>query len=148
MKAMILLAIAFLSVTAFAETNIKRLSDNNELQILDLIVGVKQTYSKSSGLEAKVIEVLAGDGMNPTRMILVLRDAETYQAHMYELSVMMYQLTRITFLDIDTIVINYVQDTFDNVDDMNVIQVKKSLKIKALRDADKNLSGEISVEEI
>lgn len=133
-----------------ATETISRLDDNHELQVLDLVVGIHQTYSKSSGLEAKAIELLGGDGMNPTRIVLVLRDSNVYTqgAQMYELQTMLYKVTRITFLDIDTIVINYIQDSFDNADDMNQIQIKKSMKIKALRNADKTLSGEVVVTDL
>lgn len=148
-KLMTLVFFALFSLSSMASETVSRLGDNHELQVLDLVVGIHQTYSKSSGLEARAIELLGGDGMNPTRIVLVLRDSNDYTgAHMYELQTMLYKVTRITFLDIDTIVINYIQDSFDNADDLNPIQVKRSLKIKALRNADKTLSGEISITDL
>lgn len=145
-----LVLLTFFSLTTFAQEKVSKLEENNEFQILDLVLGIHQTYSKSSGLEAKAIELLGGDGMNPTRIVLVLRDSNDYfsGAHMYELGTMLYKVTRITFLDIDTIVINYLQDSFDNVDDTKQIQVKKSMVIKALRGVDKRLTGEITVNEL
>ena len=145
-----LVLLTFFSLTTFAQEKVSKLEENNEFQILDLVLGIHQTYSKSSGLEAKAIELLGGDGMNPTRIVLVLRDSNDYisGAHMYELGTMLYKVTRITFLDVDTIVINYLQDSFDNVDDTKQIQVKKSMVIKALRGVDKRLTGEITVNEL
>lgn len=138
-----LLLLAFLSFTAFSGETIPA-SKNEGLNILDLVVNIQKTYSKSSQLEAKVVEVLAGDGMNPTRMILILGTGDmTEPSRIFELGTMMYEVTRVTFTDIDEILINYTQDDFDQND--NTIQVKKSMKIKVLRNTDGTLTGEIKI---
>ncbi|MDD4976279.1 MAG: hypothetical protein PHY93_18115, partial [Bacteriovorax sp.] len=103
-----------------------------------------QTYSTTSELEAKVVELLGGDGMNPTRMVLVLSTGNPMEENrIFELGEMMYEVKRITFLDKDLIVINYTQDTFDQND--NTIQVKRSIKIQVLRSSNGELSGEIKI---
>lgn len=138
-----LLLLSLLSISAFSAETIPASKDEN-VQVLQLVVGMKTTYSKASGLDAKVIELLAGDGMNPTRMVLVLNTGEMMEpTPIFDLGVMMYEVTRITFTDIDEILINYTQDSFDEND--NTIQVKKSMKIKVLRNADRTLTGEIKI---
>ncbi len=132
-----------MSICSFAGEVLKSENSNSELNILDLVVDIHQTYSKSSELNAKVVELLGGDGMNPTRMVLILNTG--YETKIFNLSQMMYKVDRITFSEIDTIVINYTQDDFDNIDDMNPIQVKKSIELKVKRNSDSSLSDEIEL---
>lgn len=132
-----------LSFSAFSAETIPASKDES-IRVLDLVVGIKQTYSKASELEAKVVELLAGDGMNPTRMVLVLGTGDPMEENrIFELGEMMYEVTRITFTGIDEILINYSQDNFD--EEGNTIQVKKAMKIKVLRNADRTLTGEIKI---
>lgn len=143
MKSLVLAFILAFSANVFAESSLEA-SKGSELQVLDLVVGVHQTYSQTSELEAKAVEVLAGDGMNAIRMILVLRTG--YEAaKIYEIQEMMSSVRRITFLAKDVVVINYIQDSFDNADDMNPIQVNKSVTIKVLRNADGSLADKIEI---
>ena len=131
-----------LSFSAFANSTVTAEANNSELQILDLVVGVTQTYSKTSELSAKVVETLGGDGMNPTRMVLVLSTG--YQdTKIFNLDPMFYSVTRIVFLAKDVVVVNYLQDSFDT--DMNSIQVKKSITIQVLRNADGTLANEVKI---
>ena len=144
----VLLSTLALSISAFASSEKVAASKDNSLQVLDLLLGIQQTYSKASGLEAKVIELLAGDGANATRMTLVLNTHSTEeQAKIFELNEMMVQVTRITFLAKDVIVINYVQDSFEG-EQMAPIQIKKSLKVTVQRDAKGQLTDEIITEDI
>jgi len=145
-KLIVLLSLAMLSFGSFAASEIKAESNDSSLKILELVVGMKATYSKASELDAKVIELLGGDGMNPTRMVLVLNSG--YDSKTFELGEMLYKVDRITFSDIDTIVINYTQDSFDNMDDMNQIQVKRSMEIKVVRDSKGQLSDKIVVKNL
>jgi hypothetical protein len=151
-KLIVLLSLAMFSFGSFASSEIKAESSDSSLKILELVVGIKSTYSKSSELDAKVVELLGGDGMNPTRMVLVLNTG--YDSKTFELGEMMYQVDRITFSDIDTIVINYTQDTFgdlgnmDDLDDYEQIQVKRSMEIKVVRDSKGQLSDKIIVKNL
>ncbi len=151
-KLIVLLSLTLLSFGSFAATEIKAESNDSSLKVLELVVGIKSTYSKSSELDAKVVELLGGDGMNPTRMVLVLNSG--YDSKTFELGEMMYQVDRITFSDIDTIVINYTQDTFgdlgnmDDLDDYEQIQVKRSMEIKVVRDSKGQLSDKIIVKNL
>lgn len=133
-----------LSFSAFANSTVTAEANNSELQILDLVVGVTQTYSKTSELSAKVVEILGGDGMNPTRMVLVLSTGYE-DTKIFNLDPMFYSVTRIVFLAKDVVVINYLQDSFDNDTDMNSIQVKKSITIQVLRNADGTLANEVKI---
>ncbi len=143
MKKLLLVLLLSISAATFAESNIEA-SNESDLQILDLVVGVHRTYSQTSGLEAKVIEILAGDGMNAERMILILNTG--YQdTKIFVLDEMMVEVKRITFLAKDVVVINYIQDSFDNADDMNPIQVNRSITLQVLRNADGTLANEIKV---
>jgi hypothetical protein len=135
------------SFGAFAGEVLTAEKSDSQLQILDLVVSVKTTYSKSSELEAKVVELLGGDGMNPTRMVLVFNNGYD-GSKVFELGTMMYEVTRITFSDIDTVVINFTQDSFDNADDMNPIQVKKSIQVKAIRDSKGQLTDKAEITEL
>ncbi|MFA6236824.1 MAG: hypothetical protein WC635_05800 [Bacteriovorax sp.] len=143
MKALFLSAlfvVMSLGNISMASETIKASTDERE-KILELVVGVQQTYSKASELEAKVIEILGGDGMNPTRMYLILNTG--YQdSKTFELGIMMYSVKRIVFLDIDTIVINYVQDDLSS--EMPV-QVNRSITVKVLRNKDGSLSDQIKI---
>lgn len=144
MKSLIMaLALALaLSSMAYAGSEIE--SSKGELEILSLVVGVKQTYSKTSELEAKVVEILAGDGMNASRMVLVLNTGY-HDIKVFELSEMMVEVTRVTFLAKDLIVINYTQDSFD--ENENQIVLKKSVTIKVNRNADNTLADSITIVE-
>ena len=144
MKSFIMFLALSLSFSSFANTTVTAEANNSELQILDLVVGVTQTYSKTSELSAKVVEIIGGDGMNPTRMVLVLSTG--YQdTKIFNLDPMFYSVTRIVFLAKDVVVINYLQDSFDHDTDMNSIQVKKSITIQVLRNADGTLANEIKI---
>jgi hypothetical protein len=142
MKTLVLLLSLMLSVSSFAAQTIDAELPDSQFQILDLVVGVQQTYSQTSELNAKVIELLGGDGMNPTRMVLVLSTGY-HDAKMFTLSEMMYEVNRIVFLAKDVVVINYTQDSFDQND--NQIQLKKSITIKVLRNADGTLADKIEI---
>jgi hypothetical protein len=146
MKLFILLLSITLSASLFAResSTITAENDKSDLQILDLVVGIKRTYSQTSQLDAKVVELLGGDGMNPTRMVLILSTG--YQdTKIYELGIMMYEARRIVFLDKDVVVINYTQDSFKDDDSMTPIQVNKSITIQVLRNADGTLANEVKI---
>lgn len=142
-KILIASFLILLSLSSYADETLQSSKDQG-LIVLDLVVGIHQTYSTTSELEAKVVELLGGDGMNPTRMVLVLSTGNPMEENrIFELGEMMYEVKRITFLDKDLIVINYTQDTFDQND--NTIQVKRSIKIQVLRSSNGELSGEIKI---
>lgn len=144
MKNIIISIFALISLSsAFAADKIEA-SNASELSVLDLVLDVHRTYSKTSELEAKVVEVLAGDGMNATRMILILNTGY-HDTKLFELGDMMVAVKRITFLAKDVVVINYIQDSFDNAEDMNPIQINKSVTIQVLRNADGTLANEIKI---
>ncbi|MBY0415073.1 MAG: hypothetical protein K2Q18_12960 [Bdellovibrionales bacterium] len=141
MKLFILLVTLTFSAITFASGTIES-SKEPGVQYFDLIIDIHRTYSQSAGLDAKVIEILGGDGVNPTRMFLVINTG--YQdSQVFELGEMMYEVTRITFLTKEVIVINYTQDSFD--EDGNTTLIKKSLKIKVLRNADNTLANKIEI---
>lgn len=142
-KIIIALLVSVMAATSFA-SEIQKADNEEALKILDLVVGVKQTYSQTSELQAKVIEILAGDGMNPTRMVLVLSSGNPMEENrIFVLGEMIVEATRITFLDKDLIVINFTQDNFDQND--NTILVKRSITIEVLRNEKGELSGEIKI---
>ena len=142
MKALIIFALLSISAISFAETTIPAETNESNLSVLDLVVGIHQTYSVTSELEAKVIELLAGDGMNGTRMVLALSTGY-HDSKVFELGVMMVEVKRITFLAKDVVVINFTQDSFDAED--NQIIVKKSITIQVLRNTDGTLADEIKI---
>ena len=142
MKALIFAAMLSLSAVSFADTTIEAEQTGSELNILDLVVGIKQTYSETSGLQAKVIELLAGDGMNATRMVLAINTGY-FDSKVFELDEMMVEVKRITFLAKDLIVINFTQDSFDEND--NQVLVNRSLTIKVQRNADNTLADSIVI---
>lgn len=147
MKSLILLFAVCLSTSLYAANATSIISaenDKSELQILDLVVGIKRTYSQTSQLDAKVVEVLGGDGMNPTRMVLILNTGHQ-DTKIYGLGIMMYEVRRIVFLDKDVVVINYTQDSFKDDEAMTPIQVNKSITIQVLRNADGTLANTIKV---
>lgn len=141
MKALILASLFFFSVASFADT-IEANKQNSELFILDLVVGFKHTYSETAELEAKAIELLVGDGMNATRMVLILNTGY-HDTKIFELGVMMVEVRRIIFLAKDVIIVNYTQETFDEND--NQIFLDKALTIKVKRNADNTLADVIEV---
>lgn len=142
MKALIIAALLSLSTISFADTTIEAHKQDSELSILDLVVGVKQTYSVTSELQAKVIELLAGDGMNATRMVLTLNTGYN-DSKVFELGEMMVEVKRVVFLAKDVIVINFTQDSFDAED--NQILVNRSITIQVQRNADNTLADSIKI---
>lgn len=146
-KLIVSFTVIMMSFSAFAADKISA-SKDEAMQMLDLVVGVHQTYSEASQLQAKVIEILGGDGMNPTRMILSLSTGYTDSPRLFDLGKMMFGVTRITFLGKDVIVINYTQDSFEDADAMVPVQIQKSLKITALRNVKGELTEEILTEDI
>jgi len=143
----VLLSALTLSFSAFAGSEKVTSSKDNSLQVLDLIIGIEKAYSETSGLEVKVVELLGGDGTNATRMTVVLNTDYTEQAKIYELGIMMSQVSRVTFLAKDVILINYLQESFEG-EDMKPVTLKKSLKITVQRDAKHQLTDEILTEDI
>ncbi|MBP9681112.1 MAG: hypothetical protein KBD76_06880 [Bacteriovorax sp.] len=144
MKKFITAIIATLMATSIFATEVIKAENDSNLQILDLVIGVKQTYSQTSELEAKVIELLGGDGLNPTRLVLILGTGNPMEEkRIFSLGVAVYEVTRITFLDKDLIVINYFQDDID--EEGKTSTVKRSMKIQVLRQASGELSGEIKI---
>ena len=142
MKALFLVALLTFSAITFASETIEAQKNSSELSILDLVVGINRTYSETSGLEAKVVELLAGDGMNASRMVLILNTG--YQdTKIFELDEMMVAVRRITFLAKDVVVINYSQDSFDEND--NQIIINKSMTIEVKRNTDNNLADTVEV---
>lgn len=141
MKSLIIAALLSLSLASFAGTTVEADREGSELSVLSLVLGVKQTYSVTAGLEAKVVELLAGDGMNPTRMVLVLRDGDDVKV--FALQNMISEVRRITFLAKDVVVINYSQDSFDQAG--NNIVVLDSIKIKIKKNADNTLANTVEV---
>jgi hypothetical protein len=117
-------------------------TENDSLKAIDLVVGITSTYSKSSELEAKIVELLAGDGMNATRMVLVLSNGDLeVGSKIFELGLMISSVRRVSFYDVDRIIINYTQDDFDEND--RIIQVNRSIKLKVIRDEKGNLTDKI-----
>ena len=142
-KIIIGLLFSLLSLSVFASEIVVSNKDEN-LSVLDLVISVKSTYSQSSELQAKVVELIAGDGMNPTRMVLIFSTGNPVAENkIFELPTMMYEVKRITFSNIDEIVINFTQDTFDQND--NTITIDRSIKINVFRDAKGELTNEIKV---
>ncbi len=142
MKALLIAALLSLSAASFADATVTAENSDSQIAVLDLVVGVHQTYSQTSGLQAKVVELLAGDGMNATRMVLTLNTGYN-DSKVFELGEMMVEVTRITFLAKDVIVVNFTQDSFDEND--NQIVVKRSLTIKVNRNADNTLADSITI---
>lgn len=120
-------------------------STDESIRILDYVVDVHRTYSNAAGVQAKVVEILGGDGMNPTRMILLL-DTGYEDTKIFELGVMMYSVKRIVFLSVDKIVINYVQDDVKNTDDMEPVQKNRSVTIQFFRNADGTIADKIKID--
>ncbi len=148
-KLFIALMALTMSVTALAgEKQTVSAETTSGYQLLDLVVGIKSTYSKTSELEAKAIELLGGDGMNPTRMALALNTGIHGDSKVYMLdTVMMSEVTRITFLAKDVIVVNFNYDTFDfSSGDEKQIVAKGSLKITVKRAASGELTDAVEVE--
>lgn len=143
-----LLALTISVAAASAEKQTVSAETTSGFQLLDLVIGIKMTYSKTSGLDAKVIELLGGDGMNATRMALALNTGIHGDSKVYMLdTIMMSEVTRITFLAKDVIVINFNYDTFDfSSGDEKQIVAKGSLKINVKRTANGELSDTVEVE--
>lgn len=144
-KIIIALALVLTSFASMADV-IKAEASDSQLQILDLVVGVTQTYSQASGVEAKVVELLAGDGLNPTRMVLIVSEGLGEGSKVFELGEMMYKVNRITFSDIDTIVINFSQDSIN--EDGTSKEIKRSIEVKLKRDANGTLTSEADLKSL
>jgi hypothetical protein len=145
----IIYSVIFLSLmssfSVFAKTEISAENVDSELRILDLVVGVERTYSKASQLDAKIFEILAGDGLNPTRMILIFSNGME-DSKIFQLQELMYKVDRVVFSDIDTIVINFTQDSID--EEGNNIQLKRSIEVKIGRDTEGKLADKIFVKNL
>ncbi len=113
--------------------------------ILYHVQSVTTKYSAASNLDAKVFELLVGDGTNPYRMILVLNDIYG-NVRNYELGIMMVGMRRMVFSGVDEITINYTQDDIRDTDDkIETVPVNLSLKIKIKRNKDGSLANEIEL---
>ncbi len=147
-KLMLACSVLLMSMQSLAAEKIDA-SNDESLQILDSVVQVHRTYSQTSGYEAKLFELLGGDGMNPTRMVLLLNTGMGGESsQVFQLGEMMYAVTRITFLAKDVIVVNYTQDSFADSEALVPIQVKKSMKITVQKDGKGQLTGSILTEDI
>lgn len=142
MKSLILFALLTMSSLSFAQSSF--IDAREDLAVLGLVVTQYSTYSETSGLEAKVVELLAGDGMNATRMALVVADGMG-TSHVFELPEMMYEVKKVEFVGKDLIKVTYIQETFDAAE--NTIKVEKSIKVQALRFKDGSLSDSLKIVE-
>ena len=145
------LLITLLSGISFASgvVSSSESAKDSRYDILDLVIGVHKTYSRAAGLDASVFEIIGGDGMNPTRMILIINDG-LGNKKTFELSQMMVSVSRITFLSKNEIVINFAQDDFKNISEDNYSQViiERSIKIKLTKNNNGEMSDTVSVESL
>lgn len=142
-KLFISILLSVMATTSFAGEILRSSTDKN-LNVLDRVISVKDTFSKTSALEAKMIELLSSEGMNPTRVVLILGTGNPMEENrIFELEMPVLAASKITFVKKDLLVINYTQDSF-NDDGQNII-VKRSIRIKVLRNEAGSLSGKISI---
>lgn len=142
MKSLILFALLTMSSLSFAQSSF--IDAREDLAVLGLVVTQYSTYSETSGLEAKVVELLVGDGMNALRMALVVADGMG-TSHVFELPEMMYEVKKVEFVGKDLIKVTFIQETFDAAE--NTIKVEKSIKVQALRFKDGSLSDSLKIVE-
>lgn len=135
------LVLVLASLSSFAG-NIEA-EKSESFDILTRVMAVHDTSSQASGLDAKVVELLAGDGMNPARIAVVF-DGGFENSKVFVLDTMLLSVSRITFSAIDTVTINYLQETYDDVSDLP-IKVKKSLQIKVKRNENSELADSAEV---
>jgi hypothetical protein len=144
---LISIGLFFVSFHSYAGEVLKS-SDDQSLNVLELVTDVHQTYSQTSGLEAKVVQILAGDGLNASRMVLVLNSGFGEAKNIFVLPHMMVSVKRITFSAKDTIVINYDQDGFEGTDLDKQVITSQSLQIKVLRNSKGELNGKIEYKDL
>lgn len=148
MKSFLTAILLLSSLTAFSAEKIES-NPSSEYQLLDLVLDVHHKYSETSGLMAKVVELLAGDGVNATRMVLILNEGYGEAAKAFELPTMLSSVRRVTFLAKDVVVINYTQDSYEEQgDDFVFVPVRKSMKITLQRDAKGKLLDHVITEEL
>lgn len=143
MKAFLLSALLLVSFvfgqTAYARDYIET-TDLSDVRILDLVEAVHKTYSHSSEVEAKLFELLVGDGMNPSRMVLVLNNGYG-ESRIFDLEILMSTVKKIHFLNTDVLVIHYIQDEFDNMEDMKIVKRNRTITLEIIRNEDGALSN-------
>lgn len=151
-----LVAIMFISSAQGKADTLKGTEDNSNLgSILHLVTSAMSTGSYTSNLTVNLLSKVGGDGMNPTRIVLSLNSTVQTSTgkepgvFIYELDTMLKKVERVTFNAKDSIVINYIQETFVDAEDAQTVKdVKKSLIIKVLRNSKGDLINQIDIQEV
>lgn len=133
--------IIFIALSSFAMAStgeaITSQTSESIYEILSRVLSVQTTYSQASNLDAKVVELTGGDGLNSTRVV-ILFNSGNLEDKIFALDTLLFSVDRISFVEANTLLINYTQDSI-NKEGEN-IQVKKSLTIKVQRD----VAGELT----
>lgn len=133
--------IIFIALSSFAMAStgeaITSQTSESIYEILSRVLSVQTTYSQASNLDAKVVELTGGDGLNSTRVV-ILFNSGNLEDKIFALDTLLFSVDRIFFVEANTLLINYTQDSI-NKEGEN-IQVKKSLTIKVQRD----VAGELT----
>lgn len=140
MKSLILFALLTISSLSFAQSSF--IDAREDFAVLGLVVTPLSTYSEANSLQASVVPLLTGDGMNAITMALVVSDGMG-SSYVFELNERVYEVTRVTFSGVDTITVTYVQNSLDAAG--NVVKVKGSVTVQALRFKNGTLSDSLKI---
>lgn len=142
MKSLMLFILMSFSAVSFANTTVQAEGADSSSIILEVVQGIHQKYSPSAELEAKVVELLVGDGMNATRMVLVLKNGYG-DSKVFELGEMIEEVQAVRFTSNNLVTIYYKQTTFNGNDE--AVIVERNLTVKVAKNADGSLSDSLTV---
>ncbi len=139
------LVLLLMSSTVLAQESQVKASNEERVMALSLVEKVTSVYSNAAGVRAKVIESLGGDGLNASRMTLVLENGRPESMPVFELGIMMVEVRRVTFLSLNEVVINYSQDNLDPEDDSKFVLTNRSITVKFKIESDGSIASKIDI---
>lgn len=140
MKSLILFALLTISSLSFAQSSF--IDAREDLAVLGLVVTPHSDYSEANRLQASVVPLLTGDGMNAITMALVVSDGMG-SSYVFELNERVYNVTSVNFTGVDIITVDYVQNSLDAAG--NAVKVKGSVTVQALRYKNGTLSDSLKI---
>ncbi len=122
---------------------IVKADDSATMIFLGTIADVKSSgYSVAADADAKVVQFLHGEGVNPYNSYLVINSGGSPKV--WPLLHSISDVSRITFSGLRELTVNYTQSTFDGKDNETV--EKKSIKVKFSTTEDGILNDHIEID--
>lgn len=141
MRYIFVLLLVMTSLTNKAVAEQIKSSENPQITFLSTIENVHSAVSRASELKVKLFDYVTGDAMNAHKMALSVVDLKSDEggnSAVFELDVNMESVKRITFVEINKLLISYMQTTVDE-DGIPTGSAVKNMTAKIIRNSDHSI---------